>query len=111
MKTLTNKAQLDHRLLEIDTARFHPRKAFLFHHKLTDHPLLQLSSLLDLAKRLQPPGDVRHFCNKTTVSTDFRKLIETHGNGASLEETLEHIETPGSWVGFHYIESDPLYKK
>ncbi len=97
--------------VEIDVAHFHPLKPASVRHGLVGHPLLGKDSLLQLATRLKSPGKVNYISGQTTPDADFTELLGTHGTGRSLEETLERIEEPGSWVAFYHIESDPIYRE
>jgi hypothetical protein len=98
-------------LIDFDAASFHPKKTMAVTHRLADHPLLEIPSLLELSRRMKPPGVMNYFSGKASVDADFESALRTHGTGRSLEETLEHIEEPGSWVGFYHIESDPIYRE
>lgn len=96
---------------EIDQASFNPWKPFSFQHKLSDHPLLTLPSLIELAKRHEPKGLIRYHGGHATAATNFETAPTTHATGLSVQETLNNIEKSGSWVAFHFIHRDPIYKE
>ncbi|MCP5368948.1 MAG: transcription factor [Hyphomicrobiales bacterium] len=98
------------RYLTVDPAVFldgFPERHFRVGHTLVGHPLLSLDRLLDLARRLPAPlveyngGDVQVCQDPAT----------TPRTGLSLEETVRHIDTCGSWVALKYVEYDPAYRQ
>jgi hypothetical protein len=96
-------------LLDIDSALFAAnfnQRPFLIGHRLCDHPLFALSSLMDLAKRL-PEKDIEYNSGNLPMSVDPK---QTPRNGLSIEETIRRIEECKSWMVMKYVENDPVYR-
>ena len=81
-------------------------RPFLLDHDLVGHPLLQIDSLIDLARRLPPSqlqynrGDLEPFFDRRNVP----------GNGLTAEQTLAEIERCRSWMVIKHVQSDPAYR-
>jgi hypothetical protein len=98
------------RLLEIDPKQFaadFARRPFTVEHNLTDHALLSVESLAQLADRI-PEASVEH--NRGDVpevlaSADAPKADLSPG------EIARGIETNGCWMVLKHIEQDPEYKR
>ena len=97
------------RLLEIDAEQFaehFARDPFTVRHALTEHPLLSVESLAQLADRI-PADSVEH--NRGDVPEvlaggDAPQVDQTPG------EIARGIETNGCWMVLKHIEQDPEYK-
>jgi hypothetical protein len=99
-------------LLGIDEATFvahYDQRPFAFRHQLKDHPLLEWSSLVSLAKRL-PKEKVLHRNGRVPIGTNFDHAHELHANALSLEETLERIEEVQGYVVINTPELDPRFR-
>lgn len=89
-----------------DFAQAYPEHPCKLDHKLVDHELLRLESLVELAARLDPshveynPGDLPIGIRPEDVPTP--KL--------SIADTIRSIEENGSWLVMKFIENDPAYK-
>ncbi len=96
-------------LLDIDPAAFRTyfnREPFLIGHRLCDHPLFTLPSLIELSKRLAPK-DIEYNAGNIPISLDPTR---TPTNGLSVEETIRRIEECQSWMVLKYVENDPVYR-
>jgi hypothetical protein len=81
------------------------RSTFMFRHGLSGHPLLQLSSLIDLAGRLEK-YDGCYWSNGAVDVTDrWDKGVD---GSQSLRKTLENIEINNSLVILKYVIHDPI---
>jgi hypothetical protein len=83
------------------------RAPFLVGHTLSDHPLLQLPRLIELAAAL-PPAEVEF--NHAEIPLD-QEYLKTPGNGLSAAETLHQIENCRSWMVIKHVEADPEYRQ
>ncbi len=93
--------------LDIDTEIFRShfnRKPFLFRHRVSNHPLFELTRLAQLAKSL-PPSIVEYNAGSVPVSLPDWK--QTPYTGLSAEETVRRIEECGSWMVLKRAEADP----
>jgi hypothetical protein len=97
----------------VDQASFRAqlnRRSFAFAHRLSDHPLLQLSRLSRLARLLEPGG---HF----HYEERGEEVLETGwapGAAAprwSLEESVLRIGESGSWIILKHADHDPEYRE
>ena len=95
--------------LEIDPSIFQScfnRKPFLIAHHLSDHPLFNLSRLLDLSVRL-PADNVEYNAGDVGVSLDPTLTPRT---GLSVQETIRRIEACRSWMVLKNVELDSEYR-
>jgi hypothetical protein len=95
--------------IHLDPATFNPSRIQPVTHDLASHPLLQVDALRALVRRL-PAHKVRFHAITATASTDFERAPEEHHHHLGFEEALANIETSGSWIALHNVESDPAYK-
>ncbi|NRD89145.1 hypothetical protein C8024_06305 [Sphingopyxis sp. BSNA05] len=75
-------------------------------HRIADHPLLELDALAALARRLRPESI------EFNAATDLPLGIsndETPYTGLDVHETINRIESCGSWVLLKTIDQDPAY--
>jgi hypothetical protein len=97
-------------LLDMDADVFRAcfgRRPFKISHRLADHPLLTLQSLIELSKRL-PESNIRY--NRGDVPL-AQKLYTAPKNALSIEETIRQIEHCGSWMVIRFIEQDAVYRE
>src|SRR3954451_23484034 len=95
-------------LLHIDGAAFEEsfsKRPLGVRHTLTDHPLLTLDALADLADRLPLRSIERHRADLDLM---------TPGGAPELEgppsQTVREIDTANAWMVLWYIEQDPAYR-
>jgi hypothetical protein len=97
--------------IELGTEKYNPVRAFSVRHHLEKHPLLEFSSLIELAKRVKKPAFVNWFHSEASAGQVLGDLFRTHGDGSSLEAAFEYIHKEGTWIGFHYIQHDPIVRE
>ncbi len=96
-------------LLDIDRETFgacFDRRPFLIGHGLTNHPLFEISRLLQLCRNL-PETSVEYNAGNIPISVAPQR---TPGNGLSVEETIRRIAECKSWLVLKYVEQDPEYR-
>jgi hypothetical protein len=95
-------------VVNADTVRAQFERApFMVSHTLSDHPLLQLPRLVELAIAL--PASAVEFNNADIpLSQDY---LKTPRNGLSIAETLHQIENCRSWMVLKNVEHDPAYRQ
>lgn len=101
---MTDKAFTDAALADFATA--FPLLPQHLTHTITQHPLLELGALAELADRMRPET-LEH-----NAAVDLPMGIsnaDTPQNGLGVRETIERIGECGSWVLLKYIEQDPAY--
>lgn len=89
-----------------DLAEAYPSVPRHLMHQIADHPLLSLEALAGLARRIRP-GSLEH-----NAATDLPLGItnaQTPYTGLDVHQTIEQIETCGSWVLLKTIDQDPAY--
>jgi cupin-like protein len=97
-------------LLDLDEGVFREcfaRRPFTISHRLVDHPLLTLPSLIELSKRL-PGSNIRY--NRGDVPPGQR-LYTAPKTDLSIEETIRQIELCGSWMVIRFVEQDAEYRE
>jgi hypothetical protein len=87
-------------------AALYPEQPGLIDHRLVDHPLLTLESLVALAKRIRPV-DAEYNRGDLPIGVD---PANTPSNGLGVEETIRSIEECGSWMVLKFVEQDPDYR-
>jgi hypothetical protein len=97
--------------IRFDEAAFDPHRVMAVRHGWSDHPLLSLGKLMDLARRLAARGAVRAHDDKADPSTDFATAPMTHPAPLSPEETIRNIEKAGAWMALHNVQNDPEYRR
>ena len=85
---------------------YYPEQPGKLSHKLLDHPLLTLESLVELGKRL-PRAQVEYNAGDLPYGVDPEEVGHT---GLSVEETIRRIEDCGSWMVLKHVDDDPAYK-
>ena len=97
------------RLLEFDAAIFQEkfdREPFLVRHNLCEHPLFELSRLMELARAL-PEKNVEYNAGNIPISLAPEL---TPRNGLSIDETIRRIAECKSWMVLKYVEHDAAYR-
>ena len=82
------------------------RKPFVIDHQLSDHPLFDLGSLVELSQQL-PSDRVEYNSGELPVSPDPNL---TPRNGLSPDETIRRIKDCKSWLVLKNVEEIPQYK-
>lgn len=83
------------------------RHAFTIEHHLTDHPLLDLNRLVELAASL-PASSVEYNAGDLPVTQDPNS---TPKNGLSIVETVRRIEECRSWMVLKNVEQQAEYRE
>ena len=89
-----------------------PTRVTRLRHNYTEHPLLELASLRNLAERLhkEKTGQVKFLAKGVKLDSDFNTLTENQDN-ISIADVFDNIRNPGSWIALYAVQSDPEYKK
>ncbi|MBC2778998.1 JmjC domain-containing protein [Parasphingopyxis marina] len=85
----------------------YPERPVLLDHDLGGHPLLSRPALTELALSMRPV-DVEYNRADLPVGIDPADIPE---NGLGIVETLETIDTNGSWMVLKFIEQNPVYRE
>lgn len=84
----------------------YPHRPARIAHGFADHPLLTLDALAALAARMRPDTLEHNAAIDVPLGTPTTKLPP---NGLTTLQTIEQIESCGSWVLLREIEQDPAY--
>jgi hypothetical protein len=109
--TMTNEL-LEESWITTDPAemsRRFDREHFEITHSLTDHPLLQIPQLMDLADRtlkIRPTG-IYYDAGEIKVDQRWDQMPKKQ---FSAVESMQRIETCGAWLLFKDVQKDPEYK-
>jgi hypothetical protein len=97
--------------IEFDEQAFAPMRIMEVHHRLVGHPLLELESLVELAKRMEKNGSFRFHNDKAEAGTSFVNATKTHKVDLPPHEIVSRIETAGAWLALHHVQRDPVYRE
>jgi mannose-6-phosphate isomerase-like protein (cupin superfamily) len=92
--------------IERNRSEFHPDKRQALKHNLCSHPLMQLEELKKLALR---HPTVRYHSAKISRSQKLDTVAKDCPNGMSLKDTLDNIESSGSFVFIMDVQKDAIY--
>lgn len=98
------------RLIHIDD-QFDPWKIQAVRHSLSDHPLLQIPSLIELGQRLEARGQIRTHSNTVTADTSFHDAPSTDPNQKSAMATLSNVADAKAWMSLLNVQTDEIYRK
>lgn len=93
----------------VDSTAFDPRRIASIRHDYHLHPLLQIDELSALARRLMPFGNCRFVSGVAKLDSPFDHR-ETPYDGKSLDQVLERIEEPGSWIAIYDAQHDHVVR-
>jgi Cupin-like domain len=94
---------------DFDRKNFSTKNITPINHNYNKHPLMQLSSIEDLAGRLVKTDQCRFALPGTQLDSDFFHQSGSP-DGRSIEEVFKGIDEPGSWVALYNVEKDDIYK-
>lgn len=96
--------------VELDWSTFNPWRIQSFRHRLMDHPLLAIDSLVALGGRLETRGRVRTHSNAVEAGTSFNNAPRLHPNTRSAADTLSHIADARAWMSLLNVQTDAQYR-
>ncbi len=96
----------------IDNEGYSPRKVRRLRHTYSEHPLLTMPALAQLAERLykKNTNQVRFVSKGVKLDSTFNTTPE-NPDQVSIGDVFKNITNPGSWVALWTIQSEPEYKK
>jgi len=90
---------------------FDPWRVQAVRHALSSHPLLQLDSLHELAKRLEARGRIRSHSDRAKPDTPFNTAPETHPSQMPGSAALADVSRAGAWTSLLNVQTDESYRK
>jgi hypothetical protein len=97
-----------HSVAPVQPLTFDPRRIGAIKHNYHTHPLMQLDALAALARRLMPRGNCRFIKPGTKLDSPFDHDAKPHDQ-RDLDEVLENIDEPGSWIALYDAQVDKIY--
>jgi hypothetical protein len=97
-------------LVDLDPATFDPWRIQAVTHRLVDHPLLQIESLVELGRRLEERRLVRTHSSEATAGTSFADAPQLHPNTKGAAATLAGIAEAKAWMSLLNVQADLLYR-
>jgi hypothetical protein len=94
----------------IDSTTFDPWKLQAVTHRLGEHPLLQVDSLVELGKRLEVRRLVRTHSDAATAGSSFADAPVHHPNCKGAHATLTDIAQAKAWMSLLNVQADPVYR-
>ena len=89
---------------------FEPWRLQAISHRLTDHPLLQLSALVQLGRRQEGRRLVRTHSNEAAAGSSFADAPRLHPNPKDAVATLAGIAEAKAWMSLLNVQCDPPYR-
>jgi oxalate decarboxylase/phosphoglucose isomerase-like protein (cupin superfamily) len=97
--------------LELDASSFHYDEPSKLSHRLAEHPLFTLDSLLVLARRL-PKDQVRYYyAQDVKAGSPLEGVADRHKGDLTLDEAISRIAEKKSYVFLQNLETDPEYNQ
>lgn len=96
--------------IDLKESEFEPMKIMSVTHSMTDHPLLQLDALIELADRI-PKKYIRYHAGDVSPSTSFEHAPQTNKVDMAPDEVIRNIEEAGAWLSLHHIQQDEIYAR
>src|SRR5262249_41479352 len=96
--------------IDFDPASFDPWRAQEVTHRLADHPLLRIDSLVELGRPLQSRKHVRTHNADALASTSFAYAPDLHPNRKSAPETLAQLAQANAWMSLLFVHMDEVYR-
>jgi len=97
--------------IDLEPSRFDPWRVQPVTHHLSDHPLLQRKSLVELAERLEARGRVRTHSDAAKATTSFGDAPKEHPNTTSVAKAIENVEGAHAWMSLLNVQTDPAYRE
>jgi hypothetical protein len=97
-------------LVDADWASFDPWRVRPVKHKLADHRLLKIDSLIELGRRLEALGRVRTHSSEAYAGTAFNHAPMLYPNGRSTVETLSDVAAAKAWTSLLNVQTDDIYR-
>jgi hypothetical protein len=97
--------------ISFDPESFDPWKIQAVTHQLAGHPLLTISSLVELGRRLESRKLVRTHSSEATAASSFADAPNLHPNRKSVVETLAGIAKANAWMSLLNVQADPIYRR
>jgi len=96
----------------VEQDSYSPRKVARLRHTYSEHPLLSIPALAQLAERLykKNTGQVKFLSKGTKLDSDFNTLTQSQDE-KSISDVFENITNPGSWIALYAVQTEPEYKK
>jgi len=91
-------------------ASYHPQKPVALRHTFSEHPLLQLPRLQQLAESLLATGQCKFVAPDITQGSPFSTLTRDP-SGKGIADVFAQIEVPGAWIALYNVETDPEYRQ
>ena len=86
-----------------------PTKIRRLRHRLCEHPLMKIDSLVELAMR-HDPQYVRYHDGEREFRTDFGKILTMDPGRASLRRAIDNLGKSRVFVQLIGIDKDPAYR-
>src|SRR3954464_2799571 len=91
-------------LVDVDWKSFNPWRIQDVRHRVNQHRLLQIDSLIELGKRLEAVGRIRTHSGAAYAGTAFNHAPMLYPNAASASETLANIASANAWMSLLNVQ-------
>jgi hypothetical protein len=85
------------------------QRPFLVRHRLVEHPLLELSALAALCRRM-PAEQVRYRFGVVPQDAEFDTSLRRFAGDLTLDDAIDHLEAKQAYIAIYNAETDPEYK-
>ena len=97
--------------LQVDWQKFDPWRVQLVRHRVHEHPLAEMASVIELSQRLEATRQVRTHSDDARPETSFQDAPKLHPNPKSAKETLSNLEQAHAWTSLMNVQTDAVYRR
>jgi hypothetical protein len=98
-------------LFDIDWGGFKPWQPSAVRHRLSEHPLFDMDSLVALGQRLEARRSVRSHSDQATAGTSFAQAPQLHPSPQAVSGALRDVAHAQAWMSLLNVQSDATYRR
>ena len=111
-KLVSSAKVLPTKLLQFDETEFtanYNQQAFLFQHRLNEHPLFELKSLFELCRRMEEKN-IKFRFGEIPVDAEFDSSLMAYRKNLTLDDAINNLVENRAYIAIYNPEIDEIYK-